>query len=286
MTRVAIASRASRVRGARTAIAVGAAAALLAAPARDADAQGGNVGSRIEAVQNGTVRLVFAPRPGVCADGMNWYTIRSGNMSSMYGTFYNNSGGYNSRDVEVTCQTGPVRLVVVREQGETKQLRTYVGGRWKADTGVTDLGTVSAPDAARWLLGLAEKGNERIASSALHTATIADSVDAGAALLRIATDERRPANIRSSALSWLGEVAGVKVSARLDSIAYEPGDRELRKSAISALARRPAEEAVPMLLKMAETLPDRELRQSAIFWLARTKDPRAIAWITKAVEGR
>jgi hypothetical protein len=257
---------------------------MLAAPARDAGAQG-NVGSRIEGIQNGTVRMVFTPRPGVCGDGMSWYSMRSGSTSYMYGTFYNSNGGSN-RDVEVTCQTGPVRLVVVREQGETKQLRTYVGGRWKADTGITDLGTVPAADAARWLLGVAEKGNERIASSALQTATLADSVDAGAALVRIATDERRPAGIRSSALGWLGEVAGVKVAAKLDSIAYEPGDRELRKQAISSLARRPAEESVPMLLKMAETLPDRELRQTAVFWLARTKDPRAVAWITRAIEGR
>ena len=79
--------------------------------------------------------MVFAPRAGVCGDGMNWYSMRNGNMSYMYGSFYNSSGG-NSRDVEVTCQTGPVRLVVVRDQGETRALRTYVGGRWKADTGI------------------------------------------------------------------------------------------------------------------------------------------------------
>ena len=284
MTRAAIASLASMAQGARTVIAVGAAAAMLAAPARDAVAQGGSIASRVEAVQNGTVRMVFAPRPGVCGDGMNWYSMRNGNMSYMYGSFYNSSG--SSRDVEVTCQTGPVRLVVVRELGETRALRTYVGGRWKADTGITDLGTVSAPDAARWLLGLAEKGTERIASSAMQTAMLADSVDAAATLLRIANDERRPSGVRSSALSWLGEVAGAKVAARLDSIAYEPGDRELRRSAISALARRPVEEAVPLLLKMAETLPDRELRQTAVHYLARTKDPRALAWITRAVEGR
>lgn len=285
MKRAAIASFASAIGSARTAIAVGAAATALAAPVRDAGAQSGSVSSRIEGVQNGTVRLTFTPRQGVCGDGMSWYSMRSGNTSYMYGTFYNSSG-FGNRDVEVTCQTGPVRLVVVREQGETKQLRTYVGGRWKADTGITDLGAVSAADAGRWLLGVAERGNERIASSALQTATITDSVDAAAALLRIATDERRPQGVRSSALNWLGEVAGVKVAARLDSIAYEPGDRELRKSAISALSRRPAEESVPVLLKMAETLPDRELRQTAVYYLARTKDPRAIAWITKAVEGR
>jgi hypothetical protein len=209
----------------------------------------------------------------------------SGSTSYMSGSFFNTNSS-RDKDVEVTCTPGPVRLVVVREQGETREIRTYVGGRWKADTGVTDLGTVASADAARWLLGVAERGQERIASSALQAATLADSVDAAAVLLRIATDEKRPTGVRSSAMGWLGEVAGDRIASRLDSIAYEPGDRELRKQAIYALSRRPAEEAVPMLLKMAETLPDRELRKTAVFWLARTKDPRALAWITRAVGER
>ena len=281
MTRAAIVPGMPRM-GLRSAIAAGAVAALLAAPVRGADAQGGSVGSRIEAVQNGKVRLVYTPRAGVCGDGMSWYRVTNGSTSYMYGSFYNTNSS-RDKDVEVTCQPGPVRLVVVREQGETREIRTYVGGRWKADTGVTDLGTVRAADAAAWLLSVAERGQERIAGSALQAATLAESVDAAAVLLRIATDEKRPTGVRSSAMGWLGEVAGDKIAARLDSIAYEPGDRELRKQAIYALSRRPVDEAVPMLLKMAETLPDRELRKTAVFWLARTKDPRALAWITKAV---
>jgi hypothetical protein len=263
-------------------------AVLLAAPVRGADAQGGgtgSVGARVDALQNGTLRMVYAPRAGVCGDGMSWYRIRTRSTSYMTGTFYNTNGS-GGRDVEVTCNPGPVRVVVVRKGGETRQIRTYVGGRWKADAGVTDLGTVSAPDAARWLLGVAEQGSERIAGSALSAATLADSADAGPALLRIIADSKRPNGVRSSAMNWLGEVAGEKVAARLDSIAYEPGDRELRQQAIMALSRRPADEAVPSLLKMVESLPDRELRRTAVQALANTKDPRAIAWITRTVGER
>lgn len=283
MTLAAIAQGVT-LRGIRLGLAAGAVVALLAAPVRGADAQDGstgNVGARVDALQTGTIRMVYAPRAGVCGDGMSWYRIRAGSTSYMSGTFYNSNGG---RDVEATCTPGPVRVVVVRENGETRQIRTYVGGRWRADTGITDLGTVSGPDAARWLLRVAEQGNERIAGSALQAATLADSVDAGTALLRIVTDATRPSGVRSSAMHWLGEVAGDKVSARLDSIAYEPGDRELRAQAIMALSRRPAAEAVPNLLKMVESLPDRELRRTAVQALANTKDPRAIAWITRAVE--
>ncbi len=74
------------------------------------------------------------------------------------------------------------------------------------------------------------------------------------------------------------------MAARLDSITYEPGDREVRKQAIYAISRRAPEEAAPSLIKMAETLPDRELRRTAVFWLARVKDPRALEWIKKEVE--
>lgn len=257
-------------------------AALVAAPVCEARAQTGTgaaIGSRIDAISTGKVRMTFAARPGVCGDGMSWYRTRtSGGVS---GTFYNYSGG---SDVEPNCQVGPVRVVVVREGGETREIRTYVGGRWKSDTGVTDLGTVRAGAAADWLIAHAEKATERTAGSALSAATLADSVDATPALLRIVNDEKRPNGVRTSAMGWLGEVAGDKVAARLDSIAYEPGDREVRKSAIAALSRRPVEEAVPTLLKMAESLPDRELRKTAVFYLARQKDPRAMAWIRKEVE--
>ncbi|HYW33190.1 MAG TPA: hypothetical protein VE869_16935 [Gemmatimonas sp.] len=258
--------------------------ALLTVPVQGVVGQGtgGSVASRVERVTTGTVRMVFAARAGVCGDGMSWYRLRSGNTSMMTGTFYN-SNGSNNRDVEVTCQPGPVRVVVVRDGGETRQIRTYVGGRWKADTGITDLGTVPAADAAAWLLSVAGTARDGVANNALSSATLADSTDAASALLRIVGDGKRPSGLRSSAMGWLGEVAGDRVAARLDSIAYEPGDREVRKQAIHALSRRPAEEAVPNLLKMAETLPDRELRKTAVFWLARSQDPRAIAWITRAV---
>jgi HEAT repeat protein len=74
-------------------------------------------------------------------------------------------------------------------------------------------------------------------------------------------------------------VVGEKVTRTLDSLAYEPGDREVRKQAIATLSRRPADEAIPALLKMVETLPDRELRKTAVFWLAQSKDPRAMRWM-------
>lgn len=262
-------------RGAVSALALAASATLWGA--RESGAQ--SVEQRINAVRDGRVRLTFSAAPGVCGNGNNWSRTRSGgSVAQMAGVYY----GGGSRDVENTCERGPVRLVVVREQGDTKQIRTYVGGRWKADTGITDLGAVSTRDVGSWLLSQAERGPDKVARSALQAAILGDSIASGPMLLRIARDDSRSQDVRNSAVNWLAEVVGERVSATLDSIAYEPGDREVRRSAIFALARRPADEAIPTLTKMAESLPDRELRRSAVMALAQTRDARALSWL----EGR
>lgn len=243
-----------------------------------------SVASRIEAVQNGTVRLTYAAGAGVCGNGSSWYRSRDGRSGTFYGSW---NGSTSAREIENTCEQGPVRVVIVREQGDSKAIRMYVGGRWRPDTGITDLGNVSAVDAGAWLLRQAERGPTKIARSALQAAILGDSIQAGQVLLRIARDESRPQDVRNSAVNWLGEMVGERVSATLDSIAYEPGDRDIRRTAIFTLSRRPKEEAIPALQKMAETLPDRELRRTAIMALAQTRDTQAIAWLERRLgQGR
>jgi hypothetical protein len=259
--------------------AVAAASLSLWASVSAAAQSTGTVDAQVERVRTGTVRMTFAARDGVCGNGMSWYRTRSGSFS---GTVINGNWS-GARDVEASCERGPVRLVIVRKDGETTELRSYVGGTWKADTGISDLGNVRAGDAAAYLLRLAENAPAKPARSAISAATLADSVDAAPVLLRIAKDESRPNDVRSSALNWLGEVVGDKVASTLDSIAYETGDREVRKQAIFAMSRRPADESIPALLKMAETLPDRELRKTAVFWLAQSRDPRAISWMESRI---
>lgn len=241
---------------------------------QDAGAQ--SVDARVNGVANGTVRFTVAAAEGVCGNGASWYRSRDGRSGTFNGMW---NGSVASRDVETTCDRGPVRLVVMREAGDTKSIRMYVGGRWRADTGITDLGAVATRDAGAWLLHHAERGEERTARSALQAAMLVDSLDSGAALLRIARDDSRSPDVRSSATRWLGELVGDRVTATLDSIAYDAGDREVRRAAISALARRPREESIPALKKLAETLPDRELRRAAISALAQTREPEAIAWL-------
>lgn len=237
-----------------------------------------SIDARVNAVRAGTVRFTMAAAEGICGNGSSWIRRRNGRNVSLYGTW---NGSAFEKDVETVCERGPVRVVVEREAGDTKAIRVYVGGRWRADTGITDLGALNTRDAGNWLLGLAESGSDKVARSALHAAMLADSVNATPALLRMARSDSRSPDMRSTAVLRLGEIAGERVSASLDSVAYEPGDREVRNAAIMAIGRRPKAEAVPALIKLAESLPDRELRQTAVRALAQTREPEALAWIER-----
>jgi hypothetical protein len=241
------------------------------------------IADRVDRTSRGRIRFEFTPRENVCGDGMSWYR-REAN-GGMSGSFYGNVTGWNGRDVDPVCTRGPARVVVVRDSGRTLDVRFYVGGTWKADSLAVDVGRVSVREAASYLLTLAERGDTRPARSAMSALSVTDSIDLTAPFLRIARDDRRPSEVRSAALGRLGEMVGERLTRTLDSVAYEPGDRDVRRAAIVSLARRPADESVPALLKMAESLPDRELRRTAVYWLVQSKDPRALAWVTKKVEG-
>lgn len=239
-----------------------------------------SLSARIRNAGTATVRFTMAAGPGVCGNGTSWYRSRDGRSGSFNGMW---NGPLDNRDVETVCEPGPVRVVVKREAGDIDSLRVYVGGRWRAGTGITDLGQVGAGEAGSWLLQLAEQGPDRVAARALQAVMLGDSIDAVPTLLRIARSDSRSPGVRASAVNRLGELAGERVSASLDSVAYEPGDRDVRLAAIMAIARRPKAEAVPALIKLAETLPDRELRRTAVRSLAQTREPEALAWIERHV---
>src|SRR5207249_177011 len=98
-------------------------------------------------------------RKGICGSGNS---IRNGNGNTTWGR-------NSSADVEWEddCYSGPGRLVVDRHSGETVGLRFYVGGRWRASTEATDIGVISAPAVASYLVSLAQTANGDIAGKAI-----------------------------------------------------------------------------------------------------------------------
>jgi hypothetical protein len=242
--------------------------------------QGQSLASRVNDVREGDVRFSFPLRPDVCGDGRNiWRGERSNTVIGQ---------SSRSRDVEydIDCSTGPGRMVVVRRDGETTDLRFYVGGRWRESSSATDLGTVSANAAVDYLIGLAESNDGKPGREAIFPATLADNVVIWPRLMRIARSDSRPRAIRQNATFWLGQLAEAPATRGLSELVGDAAiDREVRESAIFALSQR-REEGVPALINVVRTSKDPELRKKALFWLANSRDPRALDLIEELLTKR
>jgi len=240
-----------------------------------------SLAARVEAVGTGTVRLEFAAADGVCGNGRNNISIRHNDGStSRHGTFN------RSRDEwEDECEAGPVRLAVDVSRGKVREIRAYVGGRWRGEAD-RDLGTVPAAEASVWLLSVAARGETEPAKDAIFPAMLADVPNPWRALLDIAKDDSRPREVRSSATFWVGQAAGEAATAGLAEVVESNEDKEVRKSAVFALSQRRDGEAVPSLIRIAKSNRDPEIRKSAIFWLGQSRDARALAYFEEVLLAR
>lgn len=231
--------------------------------------------ARVAQAPDGDVRMTFTARAGVYGNGRNvieWGCER--------GRCSQQSEGDYSGDVDwhTPCDSGPVRLALRVHGGRVVSLHAFVGGQWIPRQGVTDLGRVAAPEAGRFLLGLARQGDGDVGDRAVFAATLADSVTAWPELLRLARDEQVSERTRRSAVFWVSQAAEDAATRGLDSLVSEDTvDREVREQAVFALSQRPKEEGVPALIRIAKTHSDPEIRRKAIFWLGQSHDPRALA---------
>lgn len=232
------------------------------------------LGSRIEdavkKMDEGTVRVTFAAREGVCGDGGSSISIDAGH--SWHGHHY------RGEDWERDCDTGPVRLSVRVRGGEVVRLKTRVGGQWaSAGENVVDLGEVSPQDAADFLLGVAGRSRREVAEDAILPAIIARDVVVWPRVLEIARNDDRPEDVRETAVFWLGQLAGEKVIEGLESIvADDDEDLEVREAAIFALSQGDTETSAHSLMKIARSNRHPELRKTAMFWLAQRDEPEVL----------
>ena len=248
-------------------LAFAALAGATAAPAQ-------SIASRVACVANGSIRMSFASKPGICGSGNSiWHEGGRGRTTW-------NDDRRTSRDIEweSECSMGPGRVVIDRSNGEISDLRFYVGGRWRpAGSDVVDLGTVSAREAADYLLSVARTERGSMGEKAVFPATIADSAVIWPELIKIARNADIPRNTRNSSVFWLGQAAGEAATRGLNDIVVDNGvDQEVREQAVFALSQRPREESVPALISVARTNKDPEIRKKALFWLGQSHDPRAI----------
>ncbi len=228
-----------------------------------------SIETRITAVGTGTVHLSYAAREGVCGNGRNISTHD------------------RSDEREFDCEAGPVRVSISVDDGVVTRARTYVGGRWRT-TGdrVTDLGSVSAPAAARGLIDLAERGDAG-GDDLVFAASIADSVVIWPDLLRIARRATLPSKTRTSAVFWISQSAGDAATRGLADLAGdEAQDRDVREHAVFGLSQLPDNQGVPILLQVARSNRDPQIRRKAIFWLGQSEDARALAFFEEVLLGK
>ena len=252
------------------------------------------LGARVAAAPDGTVRLSFAARPGVCGNGRNVIALECAGGKcgrGRWGRTITLDHGFDDDEVEYDCEPGPVRVSLTLRSGRVQSLRTYVGGRWVTpprDAAVTDLGTTSARDAVDFLLDLATRDDTRAGEEGILPATLADSVTIWPTLLRLARDDRAPQRSRRQAVFWLGQAAGDAATHDLADLVDDADlDRDVKEQAVFALSQQPRDAGVPALIRIARTHPEPEVRRKALFWLGQSGDPRALALFEEILtEGR
>ena len=234
---------------------------------------------RIADAPDGDVRLTFTSREGVRGDGAGSISWGCGDDDCEHNMIRGRSG---KRGI---CEEGPVRVRLRIRDRAVVDVDTYVGGDWDAaGSGTTDLGTVAAPVAARWLLDYARRDRRSTGKEAILPALLADSFTAWPTLLEIARDRNVPESTRKSAVFWVGQAAeDAATNGLAELVDASDEDREVQESAVFALSQRPRDEGVPVLLRVARTHRDPEIRRKAIFWLGQSGDPRALAYFEEVL---
>lgn len=231
---------------------------------------------RILAVREGTVRLSFSVRDGICGDGETFIRDRSRGEDN-FTSFDDGNSRWTGRGWrDRPCEPGPARIAITKSGGEVTRLRVYVGGDWRGGTGrITDLGMVSAPAAAKALVALAARAYN--ADRAIYGAIIADSAVVWPDLLALAKDTRARTETRKNAVFWLSQAAGDEATRGLSELAEDDDEnRDVREQAVFAISQLRNNEGVTVLIRIARTNRDPKIRRKALFWLGQSDDPRAL----------
>lgn len=234
-----------------------------------------SLADRVDAVNDGAVSFHFAPRAGVCGDGNHY--VRIGR--SFHGSFRS--------ERNAACDFGPVQVRLTMRDGQVSRVESWVGRL--RDRDARDLGSVSAPEGARFLMALAQNGSAGASGKAIFPAVLADSATVWPALLAIAKDSAtRSRSTRQDAMHWLSRFASAALSGHPNDPFAEDEDAKdegLKEHAVFVLSQLPRHEGVPALLDVARTSRETRVRRSALFWLGQSGDSRALALFEQVLRG-
>lgn len=105
-----------------------------------------------------------------------------------------------------------------------------------------------------------------------------DNSDSAATYLIRVAETEKDFELRKSAITNLGRIAGQKSLGALTSTVDSDSETELQKQAVIAIGKRPKDEAIPILIRTARNHPKMPVRKLAIQMLGKTGDERAVAF--------
>jgi len=168
-----------------------------------------------------------------------------------------------------------------RADGATISVRVFVGGAWRPTSSETDLGVVSATDAAHYLAGIAHTIGGRSGSDAVSAAALSDAADTSPDLVSIVRDVNAPVEPRKQALFWAGNTS---LATRDLAQLYDGlGPYSLRQHFVFVISQRRDDIAIDKLIDLARRDADLEIRKQAMYWLGQTQDPRAVKFLRDLV---
>jgi hypothetical protein len=253
----------------------------------------GSLAQRIADAPDGVVRLQFASRPGTCGDGRNMVGYRK----ALFADSFQSIGKWDAP----TSVPGPVRTALSITKGRVTNVRTSVGAAWpRSSESVTDLGTVSASEAASYFFGLVpvlERAGDK--SKVLLPAVLAAAGDVIPQLTSLARDGSRIQETRRQAIQWMGLIGDARVVPILVAFARAggagpagedideddeaPGMKGLTTAAMASLSFLENGVGVPALIDIARSGKPRA-RGSAAFWLGQSGDARAVTELHRIIE--
>jgi HEAT repeat protein len=256
---------------------------MTVAPALGAQA-GTSIARRVAAAPDGEVRLTYATRPDVCGDGRDGVSIRRSMFFSERVESYGSVSG-------MRCVDGPARVTLTVRDRKVAGVRTRVGGSWAGGASdVTDLGRVSAPEAAAYFIALVPQLEGSSRHDPMLAAAVADSANVAPEMLRLARTTTLSRETRRRAVHWAGALGDASMVAPLTELARANGsDRNtsaddvgpgngLEGAAVGALSMIPDDAGIPALMTLARD-GSTTVRKAAVFWLGQRDDERGRALV-------
>jgi len=261
--------------------------ALTLAPALGAQ-PGSTIARRVAAAPDGEVRLSYATRADVCGDGRDGVSIRRSMFFSDRVESYGSISG-------MRCVGGPARVTLTVRDRKVVGVRTRVGGSWASGaSGVTDLGLISAPEAAAYFVALVPQVEGASRHNPMLAAAVADSANVAPDMLRLARMTNLSRETRRRAVHWAGALGDASMVAPLTELARAnagdgtsaddmgPGNG-MAGAAVGALSMIPDGAGVPALMTLARSGSE-TVRKGAVFWLGQ-RDEEAPHALVRTIAG-